>query len=389
MARQSRYTLPINLSRQNPKRPSDGQALMLRAGLIGELGEGIYTWLPAGWRAHQQVVRTIRAEMASIGAHEVLIPVLQPAELRQQSGRLDDPDVFSLTDRTGSRLVLAKGDEEAITRHVANVVQSYRDLPLAVYQLQVAERDTQGRAREAVTLRAYSFDQDADGMRAQVARFRGAFDRILERCGVEFGRVSGAGVEDSDRYQARRGGAWPAAPTRPASADIDQVLHEQALNVGECAPIGTVYSRALDGQYTDAHGQERNIFMGSYVLDPGRIVLAAVEQFADEHGISWPVALAPFTVHLVSQAQPGTPGEQLADWLYGALVDGGLSVLYDDREAPSEVKVADAELLGLPLRLTIAPHSTDTALAAVDVRRGRASHAGLLLARDAHEVAAR
>ncbi len=120
---------------------------MVRAGLIRQLGAGMWTWLPAGWRCHQRAVAIIREEMNAIGGQEMLMPVLQPAELWKRSGRYDIDELFKLTDRKGSELVLAMTHEEAVTTHVAQVVRSYRDLPLILYHFQVKERDEAAPAR--------------------------------------------------------------------------------------------------------------------------------------------------------------------------------------------------------------------------------------------------
>ncbi|HTC73356.1 MAG TPA: proline--tRNA ligase, partial [Solirubrobacteraceae bacterium] len=133
MTRLSEYLLPTER-----EAPADAEAisnkLMVRAGLVRQLGAGIWTWLPAGWRCHQHAVAIIREEMNAIGGQEMLMPVLQPAEIWKRSGRYDVDALFKLTDRKGSELVLAMTHEEAATTHVAQVVRSYRDLPLILYQ---------------------------------------------------------------------------------------------------------------------------------------------------------------------------------------------------------------------------------------------------------------
>ena len=140
MTRLSEYLLPTE---KQP--PADAEAishkLMVRAGLIRQMGAGMWSWLPAGWRVHQRAVAIIREEMDAIGGQEMLMPVLQPAEPWRKSGRLEIEELFKLTDRKGSELVLAMTHEEAVTFHVAQVVRSYRDLPLILYHFQIKERD--------------------------------------------------------------------------------------------------------------------------------------------------------------------------------------------------------------------------------------------------------
>ncbi len=168
MTRLSEYLLPTE-----KEAPADAEAishkLMVRAGLVRQMGAGMWTWLPAGWRVHQRVVAIVREEMDAIGTREMLMPVLQPAEPWRKTGRLEIEELFKLTDRKGSELVLAMTHEEAVTFHIAQIVRSYRDLPLAVYHFQVKERDEPRpragvlRTREFVMKDAYTFDRDAVG----------------------------------------------------------------------------------------------------------------------------------------------------------------------------------------------------------------------------------
>ena len=140
MTRLSRYWLPTE-----KQAPADAEAtshkLMVRAGLVRQLGAGLWTWLPAGWRVHEKAVQIIREELDAIGAMELLMPVMHPAELWQRSGRYGIPEQFTLHDRKGAEMVLAMTHEENVTFHVAQVVRSYRDLPLVLYHFQTKERD--------------------------------------------------------------------------------------------------------------------------------------------------------------------------------------------------------------------------------------------------------
>src|ERR1700716_1687890 len=194
MTRLSEYLLPTE-----KQAPADAEAishkLMVRAGLVRQIGAGIWTWLPAGWRVHQRAVAIIREEMDAIGGQEVLMPVLQPAELWRKTGRYEIEELFKLTDRKGSELVLALTHEEAVTTHVAQIVRSYRDLPLILYHVQIKERDEARpragvlRTREFIMKDSYTFDRDAEGLDARYELHVGAYDRIMERAGLRFYRV--------------------------------------------------------------------------------------------------------------------------------------------------------------------------------------------------------
>jgi prolyl-tRNA synthetase len=416
MSRLSQYLLPTE-----KEAPADAEAishkLMVRAGLIRQMGAGMWTWLPAGWRVHQRVVAIIRQEMDAIGAQEMLMPVLQPAEVWRKTGRLDIEALFKLTDRKGSELVLAMTHEEAVTFHIAQTVRSYRDLPLIVYHFQVKERDEARpragvlRTREFIMKDAYSFDRDQAGLEESYALHIGAYDRMMERTGLRFYRVEGdvgmmggigaheymapcAAGEDEivlgDGYAAN----VEVAANTPGVEKVGEaylkdgqpLTLEPAIEIGNIFKLGTRYSEALGANYLDETGAELPIWMASYGIGPARIVAAAVEQFADEHGISWPRALAPFAVHLVTLGKPGSPEREAADALYDTLNAGGVEVLYDDRDLGAGEKFADAELLGCPLRLTVGRRSLESGEIEVQIRRGRAAAPPLALADEPEQL---
>jgi prolyl-tRNA synthetase len=409
MTRLSEYLLPTE---KQP--PADAEAishkLMVRAGLVRQLGAGMWTWLPAGWRVHQRVVQIIREEMDAIGGQEMLMPVLQPAEPWRKTGRIEIEELFKLTDRKGSELVLAMTHEEAVTTHVAQAVRSYRDLPLILYHFQVKERDEPRpragvlRTREFIMKDAYSFDRDQAGMEQNYALHVGAYDRMMDRTGLRWYRVEGevgmmgglgaheymapcAAGEDEvvlgDGYAAN----VEAALAMPGVEKVGEeyfkdgvpLAREPAIEIGNIFKLGTRYSEPLGATYLDETGAQLPVWMGCYGIGPARIVAAAVEQFVDEHGISWPRALAPFAVHLVALGKPGTPEREAADGLYATLLEGGVEVLYDDRDLGPGEKFAEAELLGCPLRLTVGRKSLESGEVEVQLRRGRESAPGLPL----------
>jgi prolyl-tRNA synthetase len=189
MARLSTYFLPT--LRDDP---ADAEALshklMVRAGLIRQVGSGLWTFLPAGYRVIKRVEAIVREEMDAIGGQEMLMPVLQPAELWQRSGRYDIDELFKLKDRKDAPLVLAMTNEEAVTLHVARDVRSYRELPKILYHVQTKERDEPRpragvlRTREFTMKDAYSFDRDMEGLDRSYELHRGAYQRIFDRCGL-------------------------------------------------------------------------------------------------------------------------------------------------------------------------------------------------------------
>jgi prolyl-tRNA synthetase len=179
VTRLSTYLLPTE-----KQAPADAEALshklMVRAGLVRQLGAGLWSYLPAGWRAHENAAQVVREEMNRIGSQELLMPVLNPAELWQRSGRYDIDEVFKLQDRRGAEMVLALTHEEVVTFHVAGIVRSYRQLPFSLYHFQTKGRDEARpragllRTREFIMKDAYTFDRDQAGLDEHYERFRGA-----------------------------------------------------------------------------------------------------------------------------------------------------------------------------------------------------------------------
>jgi prolyl-tRNA synthetase len=543
VTRLSRYFLPTV-----KEAPADAEAvshrLLVRAGLARQVGAGMWTWLPAGWRAHRKAEQIIREELDAIGCGEMLMPVLQPAELWKKSGRYDIDELFKLQDRRGAELVLALTHEENLTFHISREVRSYRDLPKLLYHFQTKERDEARpragvlRTREFIMKDAYSFDRDAAGLDESYGLFIRAYDEIFDRVGLEWYRVESdvgmmgghgaheymapcaAGENDvalSDAGYAANveiasaipqpveGLAGPSeAPERvetpgattvqevadmlgvPAGAVIkalpviadergpllvlvrgdhrlnefklrntlgetfrpaeeaevrelfgtepgfigpvgarvpvladraleglhglvtganEQDVHlkgvepgrdfeaewvdvrtvepgdtcpnggtiriEPAIEVGNIFKLGTRYSEPLGARYLDEAGTEQLIWMGSYGIGPARIVAAAIEQFADEAGISWPRSVAPFDIEIVTLGKEGEEAREISDRLYHELRALGVDVLYDDRGMSAGEKFADAELLGAPLRLTIGKKSVEAGEVEVQIRRGQ------------------
>src|SRR5919107_5545689 len=180
MTRLSEYLLPTV---KDP--PADAEAishkLLVRAGMVRQVGAGLWTYLPAGWRVHRKVEQLTREEMDAIGTREMLMPVLQPAELWRQTGRYGIDELFTLQDRKGSDYVLGMTHEEVITFHMAREIRSYRDLPLMLYHIQTKERDEPRpragilRTREFIMKDAYTFDRDREGLDAAYEKQASAY----------------------------------------------------------------------------------------------------------------------------------------------------------------------------------------------------------------------
>ncbi|MBK5232993.1 MAG: proline--tRNA ligase [Thermoleophilia bacterium] len=242
MARISRTLLPTV---KDP--PADAEAishkLLVRAGMVRQMGAGLWTYLPAGWRSHRKVEEIIRQEMDGIGAQEMLMPIMQPADPWKKTGRYDIDELFKLEDRKGSPMVLAMTHEECVTGHMANEVRSYRDLPQIVYQFQVKERDEPRpragilRTREFVMKDAYSFDRDYEGLDVSYNLCIEAYDRIFDRTGLRWYRV------ESDVGMMGGIGAHEYMAPCAAGEDTVALAHGYAANVEVASAIPQPFER--------------------------------------------------------------------------------------------------------------------------------------------------
>ena len=253
MTRLSEYLLPTE-----KEAPADAEAishkLMVRAGLIRQMGAGIWTWLPAGWRVHQRAANIIREEIDAIGGQEMLMPVLEPADVWRKTGRYDIEALFKLEDRKGSELVLAMTHEEAVTFHVAQIVRSYRDLPLILYHLQVKERDEARpragvlRTREFIMKDSYTFDRDAAGLEERYQLHAGAYDRIMQRAGLRYYRV--------EADVGMMGGSGAHEYMAPCAAGENDVVlagdYAANLEVASAAPVPVTLPEAPEAPETVA-----------------------------------------------------------------------------------------------------------------------------------------
>lgn len=259
MTRLSQLLLPTE---REP--PADAEALshklMVRAGLVRQVGTGLWSWLPAGWRVHQRIVQIVREEMDAIGGQEMLMPVLLPAELWRRSGRYDIDELFKLKDRKGADMVLAMTHEECVTTHMAQFVRSYRDLPQTLYHFQTKERDEPRpragvlRTREFVMKDAYTFDRDLEGLNANYELQAGAYDRIFDRTGLEWysvesdvGMMGGIGAHE---YMAPCGAGENDVALAPGYAANVEVASADAQPVDLPEPLAEPESVHTPGATT-------------------------------------------------------------------------------------------------------------------------------------------
>lgn len=265
---------------KNP--PSDAEAishkLLVRAGMVRQMGSGLWTWLPAGLRVHRKVEAIIREEMERAGAQEMAMPVMQPAEPWLKTGRYDIDEMFKLEDRKGSPLVLAMTHEECVTGHMASEIRSYRDLPKLVFQIQTKERDEPRpragvlRTREFVMKDAYSFDRDEAGLEAVYARMIEAYDRIFERSGLKWYRVESdvgmMGGSGAHEYMAPCGAGEDTIALAPGYAANLEVASATPRAIERPAPLDAPEEAETPGLKTVKEVAD------ALEVDPGALIKA-------------------------------------------------------------------------------------------------------------------
>ncbi len=505
--------------------------LLVRAGMINQLVAGVYSYLPLGWRVHRKIENIIRDEMDKAGGQEVNLPVLQPLELLEQSGRDRVDVIFTLYDRRERKMVLGFTHEEVVTQLAARYARSYRDLPLLIYQIQVKFRDEPRprggliRVREFTMKDLYSFDIDEDGLEVSYQKMVQAYRNIFDRCGLPTIMVeadSGAiGGKDSSEFMAvapngedeiihcpgckyaantekavsvkeNIGGGEPlpveevatpgmgtieevagflkipqsrtlkavfyiadgemvfvvirgdlevneiklknelhcadlrmstepevieagivAGAASPVGLKGFKVIADDSVNtgsnfvaggnkpdthirnvnyprdfkadtvadiataragdkclkcgetlaathgieVGHIFKLGTTYSDSFNASFIDEKGESKPFVMGCYGLGLSRLLAAIIEYNHDDKGIIWPVSVAPYHVYICVLSREGSEVPKVAEKLYTDLQASGIEVLFDDREESPGVKFNDADLIGMPFRVTVSPRT--------------------------------
>ncbi len=377
--------------RESPRDEAAANArLLIRAGFIHKEMAGVYSFLPLGFRVLKKIEGIIREEMNALGANEVLLTALQDSSVWETSGRWDDQviDVWFKTPlKSGSLLGLANTHEEAITSLMRQYVSSYRDLPFSVYQIQTKFRNELRarsgllRGREFLMKDLYSFHLNTDDLDSFYERVAAAYAKIFSRLDIgdityqtfasggafskyshEFQTATAAG-EDLihvcvDCRQAVNEEIKADLPACPACGGSN-FRRVTAIEVGNIFKLGTRFSEAANLTVTDTEGKNHFVIMGSYGLGLSRLMGALVETHHDDHGIIWPVAAAPFSVHLLSLGDDSAT-VAAAGSLYQKLAAAGVTALFDDRLNVSVgAKLTDADLIGLPYRLIVSQKSGD------------------------------
>lgn len=354
--------------------------LLTQAAFIQKQISGVYNYLPLGLRVLTKIQNIIREEMNKIDGQEILMPAMTQEESWITTGRNTMEVLFHLKGQGDTNLVLNPTHEEVVTPLVQKYVFSYRDLPLAVYQIQTKFRNEARaksgllRGREFNMKDLYSFHIDETDLNRYYEIVKQAYFKIYERIGIGPETVltfsSGGNFSQfSHEFQTLNEGGEDTIYLCPnchvavnkeiidtqktcPECGSDKLEAVKATEVGNIFKLRTKFSEAFKFYYSDSQGQEKIVEMGCYGMGPSRVMGTVVELRHDDLGIIWPKNIAPYQIHLI-----GLDG--LGEDLYRELLSKNVDVLFDDREISAGAKFADADLIGIPIRLVISQRSQE------------------------------
>jgi prolyl-tRNA synthetase len=363
---------------------SKNAQLLIRGGFIHKELAGVYTYLPLGLRVLNKIKNIIREEMDAIGGQEMLLTTLQDPKVWEASGRWDDEVVdnwFKTKLKNGNELGVANTHEEPLAKILTNHVNSYKDLPLQIYQIQTKFRNELRaksgimRGREFLMKDMYSFSRTQEEHKEFYEKAAEAYLRIFNRVGLgdrtyrtfasggsfskfsdEFQTLSDAGEDliyiDEEKNIAVNKEVFTDEVLSEIGLNKEKLIEKKSIEVGNIFSLGTKFGDAEGLTYKDEGGKSNSVIMGSYGIGLGRVMGTVVEALSDEKGIVWPESIAPFKVHLV--------GLTSATELYNNLIKANIEVLYDDRNAQAGQKFADSDLIGVPFRIVVSDRNKDS-----------------------------
>lgn len=383
--------LSKNFTRTTKQAPADEVArnaqLLIRAGFVFKTMAGVYSYTPLGLRVLENIKQIVREEMNAIGSQELIMSTLQRKELWQETGRWSDELVdvwFKSTLQDGTDVGFGWTHEEPIVELLRSYLKSYKDLPISVYQFQNKLRNELRaksgimRGREFIMKDMYSVHAAKEDLDAYYDQVIEAYKRCYDRFGIgndtyvtfasggaftkfshEFQTICEAG-EDYIYLHRGKNIAVNEEVLDDAVKELGIKRNElekvKTAEVGNIFNFGTQKSEEMNLVFTGSDGMQHYAYMGSYGIGITRVMGVIVEKFADEKGLIWPENIAPARVYLV---QIGEKSRAAADELYETLGAKGVEVLYDDRDERPGVKFADAELMGIPLRVTVSDRLLD------------------------------
>ena len=421
--RLSRYFLPV--LKENPAEAQIvSHRLMLRAGMIKQQAAGIYSWLPLGFKVLRKIENIVHDEQIKAGHIPMQMPTLQPADLWRESGRYDayGPEMLRMKDRHDRDMLFSPTAEEMFTDVFRAHVNSYKDLPLTIYQIQWKFRDEVRprfgvmRGREFYMKDGYNFDLTKEDALHAYNRHLVSYLRTYERMGLQAipmradsGPIGGDDTHEflvlaetgesevfydsqitdltfGDReidYDSREQCQAVLEEFTSRYARTDETHDEAVFNevpeerrrvargieVGQIFYFGTKYSDAMGATVVDNEGNKVPVHMGSHGIGVSRLLGAIIEASHDEKGIIWPEGVTPFHVGIVNLKQGDDAADAACESLYAELTAAGFEPLYDDRNERAGGKFATMDLIGLPWRITVGPRGLANGVVELTSRR--------------------
>lgn len=366
--------------------------LLIRAGFIHKEMAGVYSYLPLGIRVLEKIKDIVRDEMNKIGGQEFIMTSLQPKEIWEVTDRWDDEKVdvwFKSKLKNGTEVGFGWSHEEQITSMMKEYISSYKDLPFSVYQFQTKMRNELRaksgimRTREFVMKDLYSYSRnDAEHQKIYDAVTK-AYHKVFKRVGIgdvtyftfasggaftqfshEFQAICDAGEDivylDRKKKIAINQEVYTDSVIEQLGLKKDELEEVKAAEVGNIFSFGIDKCETIGLHYTDETGDKRTVVLGSYGIGITRLMGVIVELFADQKGIVWPAAVAPYEVHLIGLNLEDSSVAEKADRTYRVLTQAGVEVIFDDRkDVPAGQKFADADLMGMPYRVVVSAKTGD------------------------------
>lgn len=359
---------------------------LLRGGFIDKLMAGSYTLLPLGYRVVEKIKQVVREEMDKTGALEMLMPLLHPKDIWNETGRWDSAkEVMYQFKKHEKEYALSFTHEEIVLDVVRKHIASYKDLPVKIYHFSTKFRDELRarsgilRGREFIMKDLYSAHTSKEDLDEYYFKVADAYMSVFKRLGLDAKMVeAGGGVFTNDHtheFQVINDAGEDviyycdscsfAQNEEIAAVQEGEVCPKcggrikkaKAIEIGNIFRFGTTYSEKMHVTYTSEKGTKEHVYLGSYGIGITRMLGVLVESFHDDKGIMWPDIVAPYQVHLISLGS--NEQQQKADLVYSKLTEQGIEVLYDDRDVSAGEKFADADLIGIPVRLVVSPKSGD------------------------------
>lgn len=397
----SKYFLPTF-----KEKPADAQvishSLMLRSGMIRQHGAGLYSWLPIGLKALQNVINIIRKNMNKSGCIELIMPCIQPSSLWIESGRFDDygKEMLRFQDRHDNTLLFGPTNEEMLTDICRNSIKSYRELPRNFYQIQWKFRDEIRprfgvmRGREFLMKDGYSLDLDYESAKRSYELMYNTYIKTFNDMGIkvipviadngaiggslshefqiladtgesliyydkEFDNLSNNIVNNIDKIRNLYAADQQKHDPDNCPLSHDQINTKRGIEVGHIFYFGSKYSQMMNAFVNDQNGNRIPLEMGSYGIGVSRVVAAIIEASHDDRGIIWTKPIAPFKVAIVNLNINNTKCNELASNAYNTFINSDLDVLYDDTSESVGVKLSINDLIGTPWQIIIGPKYAD------------------------------